>query len=105
MAEMNPLRRRMIEDMKVRNLSGLPRDWGCGSKRVLSGSLIGERRQRGLDPEAGKHRGRGRRTQHGGHADPRLVAWVGGVGALSPPRVPGYVMRTYSGGPSSSIRF
>ena len=50
-------------------LMGLPRDWGCGSKRVLSGSLIGERRQRGLDREAGKHRGRGRRTQHGGHAD------------------------------------
>src|SRR3954466_8323280 len=48
---------------------GLPRDWGCGSKRVLSGSLIGERRQRGLDREAGKHRGRGRRTQHGGYAD------------------------------------
>src|SRR3954449_6532162 len=48
---------------------GPPRDWGCGSKRVLSGLLIGERRQRGLDREAGKHRGRGRRTQHGGHAD------------------------------------
>jgi hypothetical protein len=39
---------------------GPPRDWGCGSKRVPSGSLIGERRQRGLDREAGKHRGRGR---------------------------------------------
>src|SRR3954451_21911169 len=51
------------------NKRGLPRDWGCGSKRVLSGSLISERRQRGLDREAGKHRGRGRRTQHGGHAD------------------------------------
>src|SRR3954451_20620667 len=50
-------------------IAGPPRDWGCGSKRVLSGSLIGERRQRGLDREAGKHRGRGRRTQHGGHAD------------------------------------
>src|SRR3954467_9445691 len=50
-------------------VAGPPRDWGCGSKRVLSGSLIGERRQRGLDREAGKHRGRGRRTQHGGHAD------------------------------------
>src|SRR4051812_42886542 len=49
--------------------AGLPRDWGCGFKRVLSGSLIGERRQRGLDREAGKHRGRGRRTQHGGYAD------------------------------------
>ena len=35
----------------------------------------------------------------------RLVAWVGGVGALSPTRVPGYAMRTYSGRPSSSIRF
>ena len=35
----------------------------------------------------------------------RLVAWIGGVGALSPTRVPGYAMRTYSGRPSSSIRF
>src|SRR3954452_2598563 len=34
-----------------------------------------------------------------------LVAWIGGVGAPSPTRVPGYVMRTYSGRPSSSIRF
>ena len=33
------------------------------------------------------------------------VAWIGGVGALSPTRVPGYAMRTYSGRPSSSIRF
>ena len=30
--------------------TGPPRDWGCGSKRVLSGSLIGERRQRGVAP-------------------------------------------------------
>jgi hypothetical protein len=35
----------------------------------------------------------------------RLVARIGGVGALSPIRVPGYAMRTYSGRPSSSIRF
>src|SRR5215208_1228324 len=35
----------------------------------------------------------------------RLVAWIGGAGALSPTRVPGYAMRTYSGRPSSSIRF
>src|SRR3954464_13376269 len=28
-----------------------------------------------------------------------------GAGALSPSRVPGYAMRTYSGRPSSSIRF
>jgi hypothetical protein len=35
----------------------------------------------------------------------RLVAWIGGVGALNPTRVPGYAMRTYSGRPSSSIRF
>ena len=35
----------------------------------------------------------------------RLVAWIGGVGALSPTRVPGHAMRTYSGRPSSSIRF
>src|SRR3954464_4330286 len=34
-----------------------------------------------------------------------LVAWIGGTGALSPTRVPGYAMRTYSGRPSSSIRF
>ena len=34
-----------------------------------------------------------------------LVAWIGGVGALSPTRVPGHAMRTYSGRPSSSIRF
>lgn len=33
------------------------------------------------------------------------VAWIGGVGALSPTRVPGHAMRTYSGRPSSSIRF
>jgi hypothetical protein len=32
-----------------------------------------------------------------------LVAWVGGVGALSPTRVPGHAMRTYSGRPRSSI--
>src|SRR4051812_39183322 len=35
----------------------------------------------------------------------RLVAWIGGVGALSPTRVLGYTMRTYSGRPRSSIRF
>ena len=34
-----------------------------------------------------------------------LVAWIGGAGALSPTRVPGYAMRTYSGRPKSSIRF
>src|SRR5215213_8263007 len=28
-----------------------------------------------------------------------LVAWIGGVGALSPTHVPGYAMRTYSGRP------
>src|SRR5215217_2701392 len=33
------------------------------------------------------------------------VAWIGGVGALSSTRVPGHAMRTYSGRPSSSIRF
>src|SRR4051795_1905376 len=33
-----------------------------------------------------------------------LVAWLGGVGALSPTRVPGYAMRTYFGRPSSNIR-
>src|SRR3954451_9338691 len=33
------------------------------------------------------------------------VAWIGGVGALGPTRIPGYAMRTYSGRPSSSIRF
>src|SRR4051794_25411911 len=33
------------------------------------------------------------------------VAWIGGVGALSPTRVSGHAMRTYSGRPSSSIRF
>ena len=49
-------RLRLTQDLAT----GLPRDWGCGSKRVRSGSLIGERRQRGLDREAGKHRGRGR---------------------------------------------
>jgi hypothetical protein len=41
--------------IEVWRIGGLPRDWGCRSKRVLSGSLIGERRQRGLDREAGKH--------------------------------------------------
>src|SRR5215204_880085 len=35
----------------------------------------------------------------------RLVAWIGGVGALSPTRVPGHAMRTYSGRPKSNIRF
>ena len=39
-----------------------------------------------------------------GHAG-RLVAWIRGAGALSPTRVPGCAMRTYSGRPSSSIRF
>src|SRR3954469_24445454 len=34
-----------------------------------------------------------------------LVAWIGGTGALSPTRVPGYAMGTYFGRPSSSIRF
>src|SRR4051812_50066676 len=34
-----------------------------------------------------------------------LVARIGGVGVLSPTRVPGYAMRTYSGRPSPSIRF
>src|SRR3954447_13862662 len=33
------------------------------------------------------------------------VAWVGGVHALSPTRVAGYAMRTYSGRPKSNIRF
>src|SRR3954468_24246358 len=33
------------------------------------------------------------------------VAWIGGAGALSPTRVPGYTIRTYSGRPSFSIRF
>src|SRR4051812_24204363 len=35
----------------------------------------------------------------------QLVARIDGVGALSPMRVPGHAMRTYSGRPSSSIRF
>src|SRR3954452_12287991 len=34
-----------------------------------------------------------------------LVAWIRGAVALSPTRVPGYAMRTYSGLPRSSIRF
>ncbi len=34
-----------------------------------------------------------------------LVARIEGVGALSPTRVSGHVMRTYSGRPRSSIRF
>src|SRR5919112_7757 len=34
-----------------------------------------------------------------------LVAWIGGVGALSPTRVQDHAMRTYSGRPSSSMRF
>src|SRR3954454_17642761 len=34
-----------------------------------------------------------------------LVAWIGGMDALSPTRVPGYAVRTYSGRPRSSIRF
>src|SRR3954453_15395125 len=33
------------------------------------------------------------------------VAWIRGAGALSPTRVPGYAMRTYSGRPRSNIRF
>ena len=33
------------------------------------------------------------------------VARIGGVDALSPTRVPGHAMRTYSGRPSSSMRF
>src|SRR3954453_4026582 len=34
-----------------------------------------------------------------------LVARVGGVGSLSPTRVAGYAVRTYSGRPRSNIRF
>ena len=34
-----------------------------------------------------------------------LVAWVGSLGALNPARVPGHAVRTYSGRPSSSMRF
>src|SRR3954465_3483843 len=34
-----------------------------------------------------------------------LVARVDGVGALSPTRVAGYAVRTYSGRPRSNIRF
>jgi hypothetical protein len=34
-----------------------------------------------------------------------LVARIGGVDALSPARVRGYTMRTYSGRPSSNMRF
>ena len=34
-----------------------------------------------------------------------LVAWIGGMDALSPTHVPGYAVRIYSGRPSSSIRF
>ena len=34
-----------------------------------------------------------------------LVARIGGAGALSPTRVPGYAIRTYFGRPSSNIRF
>src|SRR4051812_34762043 len=33
------------------------------------------------------------------------VAWVGGVHALSPTRVAGYAVRTYSGRPKSNMRF
>jgi len=33
------------------------------------------------------------------------VAWVGGVDAMSPTRVSGHAMRTYSGRPRSSMRF
>src|SRR3954470_5669853 len=33
------------------------------------------------------------------------VAWVGGVHALSPTRVAGYAVRTYSGCPKSNMRF
>src|SRR4051795_3358635 len=33
------------------------------------------------------------------------VAWVGGVQALSPTRVAGYAVRTYSGRPKSNMRF
>ena len=33
----------LVQAMGLYGISkGLPRDWGCGSKRVLSGSLIGE---------------------------------------------------------------
>ena len=33
------------------------------------------------------------------------VAWVGSLDALNPTRVPGHAIRTYSGRPSSSMRF
>src|SRR4051794_5201018 len=38
-------------------------------------------------------------------APAHLVARVDRVGALSPTRVPGHAVRTYSGRPSSSMRF
>src|SRR3954463_8685185 len=46
----------------------------------------------------GAGRARTRTSRH-------LVAWIGGVGALSPTRAQDHAMRTYSGRPSSSIRF
>src|SRR3954462_12761102 len=45
------------------------------------------------------------RTGRRGRPRDHLVAWTSGVDALSPTRVPGYAVRTYSGRPSSSIRF
>src|SRR3954447_18927615 len=41
----------------------------------------------------------------GGRIARHPAAWIGGVGALSPTRVPDYAMRTYSGRPRSNIRF
>ncbi len=38
-------------------------------------------------------------------ASSRFVAWVNGVGALSPTRIQDHAVRTYSGRSRSSIRF
>src|SRR4051812_32212994 len=49
--------------------------------------------------------GQGRLRRSGSFHSRHLVTRIGGAGALSPSRVPGYAMRTYFERPSSSMRF
>ena len=87
--------------------------------RPLRGEAWPARRSRRHKPRCTAWRDGGSRASRALHSVPgpvpvsapgnrarcRLVAWIGGAGALRPIHVPGHAMRTYSGRPSSSIRF
>src|SRR3954451_3706153 len=71
---------------------------GMGGHQIGGPEPQGQRQLGVMHDGAGGHRGLLAAIRH-------LVAWIGGVGALSPTRVPGHAVRTYSGRPRSSIRF